>query len=231
MKDLAQWKDAFRGKKGIWNLLAIGAAVVFVVLAILTFVGAGNDALVPFAKVLVVLSGVLMLAVAAEILLFLFVFGEDVPNFFCYDATRGKNIPVSALTPEWVGRRMDVYLGRIAKNKGQLWLPGHLEKCDFGADGAFRPVTAYKMLIDLAAIDSENGWRCFCAAAPATVKWIADALASCEPQMMKDVLYIKAKFPNDTGKIRDCLLRNRAYLQKRMMTYVVEHIQQFRGVR
>ena len=222
---------SLKNNKRLMNVAAIVSSAVFVALAILTLIASRGEALVPVSKVAVIVAGISMFLISAEILLFAFVFGEEVPNFFCYDAARGKNLPVSALTPELIGRRMDAYTMRIAKNKGQLWLPGYLEKCDFGGKEAFRPAVAYKMLLDLAAVDSENGWKCFTAAVPATVKWITDTLAPYEPQMMKDVWFIKMKFSNDPEKIRDCLVRNRPYLQKRMAAYVTQNIQKFRGVK
>lgn len=224
-------KALFLGEHKVRNVATLVLAVVLVVLSILVFVTAGNDGMVPFSKVVAVLLGILLLLLAAEFVLLFFVFGEDEPNFFLYDGTIGKNVPVSRLTADAVSRRMDLYLSRVSRNKGQLWLPGFLSQCDFGPEDQFREVTAYKMLLDLAEVDSEGGWRCFCSSAPATVQWIADSLRAVEPQMMKDVLFIKTRFSTDPSKIRACLTKNAPYLKKRMLLYVTEHLEDFRGIK
>ena len=231
---LKAWKDRFlglfRGENGLRNLGAAILALVLLVLAIVVFVNAGNDNLIPFSKFITVVLGILLIALGAELVLLSFVFGEDTPNFFLYEAGLGKNISEKDLTSEIVSRRMDEYFTRIAENKGQLWLPGYVEKCDFGAEGQFRAVSAYKMLLDLAEVDSEGGWRCFCACSPATVQWIADSLKEYEPHMMKDILFIKTKFGTDPSKIRDCLLRNAPYLKRRMVACVMGQLEAFHGI-
>ena len=224
-------QDCFRGKAGIVRIVALLLALLLLVLAVLTFLSVGKPALVTFSKIVAVFMGILMIALGAELVLLAFAFGEDTPNFFLYDVARGRNLPVSQLTAEGISRRMDAYFSRFVKNKGQLWLPGYLEKCDFGRNAEFRPIAAYKMLLDLAEINSDGGWRCFSASSPATVQWIADSLRAYEPQMMKDVLYIKAKFGADPSKIRDCLLRNAPYLRKRMTAYFTENLAAFRGMK
>ena len=206
-------------------------ALIAVVLAVGLFISAGGDTVLPAGRTLLVISGIVLLLIAVQLVLLFFVFGEDTPNFFRYDAAMGRNIPVEKLTPEIVGARMDQYFSRIAESKGQLWLPGYLEKCNFGEGGRFRTVAAYKMLLDLAEVDSEGGWKCFSACAPATVQWIANALHTVEPAMMKDVLFIKAKFGADPSKIRACLKKNEAYLRQRMTHYVVSNIKLFDGVK
>lgn len=230
-KGIGDVLSLFRGKRGAVRIVAVALAVGLFVLAVLTFIGAGNEVLIPLSKVMTVLMGIFMLALGTEIVLIAFLLGEDAPNFFLYDASRKANLPASQLSEELVSKRMDVYLSRIAKNKGQLWLPGYLERCDFGAEGQFRTVAAYKILLDLAEVDSDGGWRCFSSAAPATVAWIADALQAVEPQMMKDVLLIKTKFGGDPTRIRACLVRNVPYLRKRMTAYVSAHLASFRGIR
>ena len=228
---LEKAESLFLGKHKIRNIATLVLTVILIVLAVLVFVTAGHDGMLPFSRVLAVVLGVLVLLLAVEFVLFFFVFGEDVPNFFLYDGTMGKNMPLSRLTADTVSRRMDAYLGRVSKNKGQLWLPGFLAQCDLGPNGQFRELTAYKMLLDLAEVDSEGGWRCFCSSVPATVQWIADSLRTLEPMMMRDVMMIKTRFSTDPSKIRACLVKNAPYLKKRMLLYVTEHLDDFRGIR
>lgn len=232
---LKAWKNKFiglfEGENGRLNLLGGIFALIALVLAIGIFICTGSDTLLAASRVILVIMGIIMLLIAVQLVLMFFVFGEDTPNFFRYDSARAKNIPENKITPEIVSARMDVYFSRIARNKGQLWLPGYLETCDFGAEGQFRTVAAYKMLLDLAEVDSEGGWKCFCSCAPATVQWIADALKGSEPAMMKDVLFIKSRFGAEPSRIRDCLKKNEGYLRGRMTHYVVSNIKMFDGIK
>lgn len=220
----------FQGEIGRKRLVGAILALIAIILSVGIFISAGGD-LLPLARVLLVISGVVLILIAVQLVLFFFVFGEDTPNFFRYDPSIGRNLPVEKITPDVVNARMDTYFSRIAKSKGQLWLPGYLEKCNFGKNNALRTVAAYKMLLDLAEVDSEGGWKCFVSCAPATVLWIADALKGEEPAMMKDVVFIKSKFGADPSKIRNCLKKNEPYLRARMTQFVKANVKAFDGMK
>lgn len=230
MKSSGLFGALFRDEGGRKRLVGAILALIAVVLSVGIFLSAGGD-LLPLSRILLVISGIVLLLIAVQLVLFFFVFGEDTPNFFRYDPSIGRNLTVEKITPEVVNARMDTYFSRIAKSKGQLWLPGYLEKCNFRKNGALRTLTAYKMLLDLAEIDSEGGWKCFVSCAPATVLWIADALKNEEPAMMKDVVFIKSKFGADPSKIRTCLKKNEPYLRARMTQFVKTNIKAFDGMR
>ena len=223
--------EMLRGRLGILRIAATAVAVLFVVLSVFAFLSAAREGRILFSRIVTVIGGVLMIAVAVELLLIVYTLGGGKPNFFLYDAEKRKRLPTSALTPELVSRRMDAYIARIARSKGQLWLPGYLETCDFGAKGEFRPITAYKMLLDLAETNTDGAWRCFCASSPDTVRWIVESLRAYEPRMMQDVLRIKLQSGADPTRIRECLLRNAGYLRRRMVAYVADHLRDFDGGR
>ena len=229
------WKDKlfglFEGESGKWKLAMAIISLVMVILAIVVFITAGvNDRLVPFSKAVTVVIGLLLLVSAAGIVLLTFVFGEETPNFFLYDGAIGRNVPVAKLNGELINARLEEYVSRIAENKGQLWLPEHIQQCDFGAEKQFAPAVAYKMLVDLAEIDSEGGWKCFCASSQSTVQWIADALLPFEPNMTKDLLAVKARFGNDPAKVRGFVMHNLKYLRARAVQYAVKSIGYFDNV-
>ena len=152
---------------------------------------------------------------------------EKGKNFFLVDRRSGRAINPAELTYESVSASMDHFFAGAVQNKGQLWLPGALTKCNFGAKGEFRAIAAYKMLIDLADADTDGGWRCFCACPTDTVVWIVGALNGAEPNMMHDLQIIKARFSSDPSKIRTLLTRNAPYLKKRALLYVTEHLKDF----
>ena len=152
---------------------------------------------------------------------------EKGKNFFLVDRRSGRAIAPAELTYESVSASMDYFFSGAVQNKGQLWLPGSLSKCNFGANGQFRAIAAYKMLIDLADADTDGGWRCFCACPSETVQWIVGALNALEPGMMRDLQIIKARFSGDPSKIRTLLTRNAIYLKKRALLYVTEHLKEF----
>ena len=108
--------------------------------------------------------------------------------------------------------------------RNSLYLPNNERP---GVKEIYRPLAAYKMLIDLGEADSDGAWRCFCAAAPETVKWIADTLKPLEPNMTKDLLAVKARFGNDPAKVRGFVLHNLKYLRARAMQYTVRSIDSF----
>ena len=152
------------------------------------------------------------------------------PNYFLFDAESNRNLPVEALSEDLVFERVDLFVSRLVRKRSELWLPGKLNACKFGEEGQFAPLVAYKMLIDLGEADSDGAWRCFCAAAPETVKWIADTLQPLEPNMTKDLLAVKMRFSNDPAKVRGFVMHNLKYLRTRAVQYTVKSLDSFDNV-
>jgi hypothetical protein len=206
------------------------AAAVALLAAIGTMIVYPSLSLTAFSKAMLIVMCVLLVAMAVMLALIVLLPDSVRVNYFLYDEDTGKNLSVAALTEDIVFERVDAFVAELVRKRSELWLPGRLDACAFGDNGEFAPLVAYKMLIDLGEADSDGAWRCFCAAAPETVKWIADTLRPYEPNMTKDLLAVKARFGNDPAKVRGFVLHNLKYLRARAMQYVVKSIDSFDSV-
>lgn len=217
------------GRQWIKTVLWIAAAVALLA-AIGTMIVYPSLSLTAFSKAMLIVMCVLLAAMAVMLALIVLLPDSVRVNYFLYDEDTGKNLSVAALTEDIVFERVDAFVAELVRKRSELWLPGRLDACAFGDNGEFAPLVAYKMLIDLGEADSDGAWRCFCAAAPETVKWIADTLRPYEPNMTKDLLAVKARFGNDPAKVRGFVLHNLKYLRARAMQYVVKSIDSFDSV-
>lgn len=212
------------------HIISVSIAVAMVILAVSLFLCTGMERFDAAEKTLLWIIGVLLIALVAQFLVYVFVLGEQKQNYFLTDAETGRTISPRELDFETVDARLDAYLGFFVRNKAQLWLPGGIAQCDFGENDCFRPAVAYKMLTDLAKTDSDGAWKCFCGASPAVVKWISDALGEYEARMSKDLLAVKMRFSGDPARVRGFVKGNENYLRNRLLAYVTENLSLFDGV-
>ena len=226
MKKTGDSRDLRQGK----NIIMLVVAAVSLLLAIGIGIALPSLTITSFSKVMAVVMLVLLVAVAVLLVLLVVLPDMVTPNFFLFDVATGRNLPIESLSEDRVFERVDLFVSRLVKKRSELWLPGKLNACTFGEDGQFAPLVAYKMLIDLGEADSDGAWRCFCAAAPETVKWIADTLQPFEPNMTKDLLAVKARFGNDPAKVRGFVMHNLKYLRARAVQYTVKSIGRFDNV-
>ena len=210
------------------NTLLIVAAAFFAVLAIILFVfGVTYDRGV-LAKVLLILASLFVLLLSAE-LLYLFLLSRNVvPNYFLFNTTLNKNIPVEKLTFEMIDARMNKYLSAYAKNEAVLWTDGILEKRASEIHPIFRPIVAYKLLFDIAENDSEAAWKCFLVSSDMTVEYIAGGLAqNNDREFAAAILQLKRTKPVNMKQTRDFLVGNKKYIKKQMVRYVTNNIERF----
>ena len=179
-------------------------------------------------KVVMIISAVLSLALALEVLYLFFMSSDSRPNYFLYDSRQGRNVSVQKLTFQMINAKMNRYLSAFAPSEGKLWTDRVLEKPDLDMADEFKPLVAYKLLFDLAEHDSENGWKCFEIASVETVSFICSALEmNGDEEMARNLRDMKAAMPINLKYIRDYLVRNRQYLKEKMRRYVYENIQKF----
>ena len=93
------------------NLTLTIACAVFAVLAVVLMIfGIIYDGDHVLTKVLMIVAAVLSLALAGELAYLVWFYDKgDVPNYFLYDASTKKNVPVDKLTLSIVSKRMDRY--------------------------------------------------------------------------------------------------------------------------
>lgn len=201
----------------------VGAAVAVALLIVgITYSGG------TLVKVLLFVTAFLVLLLAGEIF-YLFMLTRDTkPNYFLFNSKTNRNIPVQKLTFADVNSRMNKYLSTYAPSEGKLWTDRALDNPYIDMDTNFRPIVAYKLLYDLAEFDSEAGWKCFLLASDETVEFIANGLEqNAESEMAKTIKQLKASKPLNLKYVRDYLVGNRKYIQRKMFKYVTDNIDEF----
>ena len=210
------------------NLLVIIAAALFALIAIALLVFGiiyDNGVLV---KVLLIVAAVFVLALAAE-LAYLFVLSRNVtPNYFLFNPSLNANIPAEKLTFEMVDMRMNKYLSGFAKSEAKLWVEGVLEARADEIKPQFAPISAYKLLFDIAENDSETAWKCFLLSSDETVRYIANGLAANnDNDMATAILRLKNTKPVNMQQTREFLVGNKKYIKKQLFEYVTKYIEKF----
>lgn len=204
-------------------LLSLIAAIVVLISAV--------NAQYAYQKVILGISTVLLFVLLALSVYYLYLSRESDPNFFLYDQTEKKNIPLDELTFEKVDERMEFYLSLISDSDEELWQGTVLSKSDgsFGRQEVYRPLVAYKMLYDLAAADDEVRWALIEQAEITTMRLLTRALKQGGDAEMAQALVDLYKGDNveEGENIRDFLVGNLKYLRSRMLRYVKQHLDYF----
>jgi hypothetical protein len=138
---------------------------------------------------------------------------------------------VEELTFQTVNERMNVYLGRVSESVEELWL-GEIFDCDrkLGYRKVYRPLLAYKMLYDLAEVDTPEGWRLFLDANSDLLDALTDAIRLNGDEDMANKLrgaYSNAASVDDYDWVRDFIMGNAKHLRNRMTLYVRKNLEWF----
>lgn len=210
------------------TLLLLIASIFFALLAIalLVFGIIYNGG--TLAKVLLFVAAALVLALAIE-LGYLFMLSKDTkPNFFLFNSATNHNAKPESLDFDTINTRMNKYLSAFSSSEGKLWTDGILDAPDIEIDDHFKPVVAYKLLLDIAEHDTEAGWRCFLLASAETVEFVAAGVEkNGDDEMAQTLRQLKATNPINMKYVRDYLVGNKRYIQKRMYKYVIDNIDLF----
>lgn len=209
-------------------VLGIVSGLVAVVGIVLLIVGIVADLQIAV-KVCMILAAVLCVILAGEIgYLCLLAGGDDHPNYFLYDTQTKRNVSPQKLTFQMVNGRMNRYLAGFASSEGKIWTERVLDNPYLEMNDEFKPLVAYKLLFDLAEHDKDAGWLCFERATPATVEFLCTSLEmNNDMELAESLRQLKAANPINLKSVRDYLVRNRKYLQSKMLHYVQENIQNF----
>ena len=97
---------------------------------------------------------------------------------------------------------MNRFLSKYATSEGKIWNDRVLDNPYLEMPAEFKPLVAYKLLFGLAEKDAEAGWRCLENASDDTIHFIC-------------------------GGLRDYLVRNKRYVQNKMLKYTVANIEKF----
>ena len=203
--------------------IAAGAFLaISIALFIVTFVADMNT---PAAVLLGIVSAI-CLALAVE-LGYLFMLNRTVKaNYFLYDSATKRNVPIQKLSFNVINTRTGRYLSNFAASEGKIWNDRVLDEAEI--DPEFKPLVAYKLLFTIADKDVDAGWKCLENASNKTIVFICEALnANSDFEFANNFGKMMAEKPLNMGLIRDYLVRNKRYMQSRMLKYVTDNIDLF----
>ncbi len=210
-------------------LFALAAVCIIVSIVLFAFAVPNSKSLF---TVCFVIMAVVLLLIGVGILYLLYNSRDTEPNFFLYDTKTGTNIELEELTFDRVNSRMSYFMSTLTTSQERLWSDHVLtvNPARFGVNEVYRPLSAYKMLIDLAEIDKPEGWRLFLCASPDTIDALTAALRKAgEDDMISKLRYAydNAADRDDFEWLRDYITKNTTYISHRMMGYVRKNIEWF----
>jgi hypothetical protein len=217
--------------KNMSRILLIVAAVLIVggivMLALLVPSAASTFYMICLAAI-----SILCILMGVGLLFCLFLGRDNDPNFFLYDPKTARNIPASELDFERINSRMGYFMTTLSTSLEKLWSDNALDSKPekFGVNEVYKPLAAYKMIYDLAEIDSPEGWRLFLNASPAAITTLTDALLqNGEDAMVKTLIkaYNTASSIDDYEWLSDFLKGNKPYISRRMTAYVRKNMEWF----
>ena len=206
------------------------------VLAIAAFVGALLILIVAvpnsnatYKTVLEIIISCFLILLSFLLAAYLWVIRDVEPNFFLFDRTKKKNIPVESLTFAIINERMNFFLTLISESPEDLWYKNALERdSKMGPRRIYRPLLAYKMLFDLADKNTQSYWDLLIGSPDDTVNSICNALAQGgEQEMVKVFRYLMANYRKQPEKIKDFICGNQRYFRGRMKAYIQKNIEFF----
>lgn len=215
-------------QKKLSVILLIGSVVFAIIAPVLLIFGLVFDFNSAITRFLVIFASILCFALVAEGLYLYFLIRDAKPNYFLYNYQTKRNISLQKLTPQWISNRMNRFLSDYATSEDKIWTDQVLDNPYLEIRDEFKPLVAYKLLLDLAEYDKEEGWKCFDLATNETVEYIVAALRSNgETNLADALLQIKTTNPVNLTHLRNFLIGNRKYLQGKMYRYVCANIQKF----
>lgn len=202
------------------------AAVVFFVISVALFIVTFVSDIKAPASVFLGIVAVVCLALAVE-LGYMFLLNKSVKaNYFLYDSATKRNVPIQRLSFSVVNARTGRYLSNFAQSEGKIWNDRVLDEAEI--DPEFKPLVAYKLLFSLADKDVDAGWKCLENASNKTIVFICESLnANSDFEFSNNFAKMMAEKPLNMGLIRDYLVRNKRYMQSRMLKYVTDNIELF----
>ena len=209
--------------------IALGVAgAFFLVAAIVLFVLGITLDMNTLPRVILIIISVLCLALAVELGYFLYLTVDTKPNYFLFNPQAKRNIPPQKLTFQIINARMNRFLSGYAASEGKIWNDRVLDDPNLVMPAEFKPIVAYKLLFGLAESDTDAGWRCLENASDGTVNFICAALSvNGDDTFASTIKSMMSEYPVNMKLVRDYLVKNKKYIQKKMTVYVVSNIDKF----
>lgn len=214
------------------SLILLIAAGVLILGGILMLALLVPGAASVFFKVCLAIISILCILMGVGLLFCLYLGRDNDPNFFLYDTKTARNIPEDELDFERVNSRMSYFMTTITTSVEKLWSENALDAdpARFGVNEVYKPLAAYKMIYDLAEIDTPAGWRLFLNATPATITTLTETLLEIgEDALAKTLIkaYNTASNSDDYEWLSDFLKGNKPYISRRMTAYVRKNMEWF----
>ncbi len=206
---------------GVGVLLMIGA-ICLIIFGVANS-GGLNRVMEILIAILMVVIGVLLMVLTRDLTV-------EEKNFFLYDQETERNIPIGELKFSRIDKRMSSFLQMISENAVQMWTENIIGSDEniLGDEGLFKPLVAYKMLYDLAAVDNQGVWQLFTHSSKEVIASLEDALAmNGDSEMGAQIADIRETCGEDIEPIRALVTENAKYIKSRMLGYVKTNIDQF----
>ena len=208
--------------KIIIGAAAIGTLVISVALLCVALL-AGLQA--PSSIIMGIVAGLCFL-LSLELGYMFWINKDSKANYFLYDPATKRNVSIQKLNFSVVNARTGRYLSHFAPSEGKIWNERVLDTVEI--DPEFKPLVAYKLLFSIADKDADAGWKCLENASSKTIVFICDALnANSDLEFSNNFGKMMAEKPLNMPMVRDYLVRNKKYMQNRMLRYVTENIELF----
>lgn len=216
-------------KQKIINILVWAAAIAIAVLAIIVMVFSFGDKVNGFSAVIMFICSFLLLALSGMIIYFGYLSRDIEPNFFLYDKIKKKNIEVEELDFNRVYEKMNLYFAMNVDSITSLWQGNFLERKNFfGEDEVYRTVVVYKMIFDLTERDDMDSYDMFGRCPRAVIAQMCNTLThSQDSALAQKLLQIRNSYNGDYTFMRDFLIGNRRYIQKKSLLFIKNNIDKF----
>ena len=213
-------------KMPLFMMIAAGISFIGALLILIIALPASNAT---YKTVLEVIISCFMILLALLLAAYVWVIRDVEPNFFLFDRTKKKNIPVEELTFTIVNERMNFFLTLISDSPEDLWYRNALERdSKMGPRRIYRPLLAYKMLYDLADKNTESYWNYLITSPEDTINSVCNALTQGgEHELVKVFRYLMENYRQSPEKIKDFICGNERYFRARMKSYIQKNIEFF----
>jgi hypothetical protein len=150
-------------------------------------------------------------------------------NYFLYDRRREVSRSADALSFELVNEGVERYLADYAENVLELWtdIPKKL-RIQLDGDEAFRPLIAYRMLLELSEREPAEILACFEEADDRIIAYLCRAIREGGDREMADYIFeLKRYIEREGNHIPVFFRKNHRGFQDRMLRYAERHMSDF----
>ena len=207
---------------------AMQVSSVCAVLALILFVPAAVTQSTGLSVFLYVAIGLLLLCGGVVMYLAYRNKGERA-NYFLYDRRRELSVPKEELDFDMVNEGIELYLSDYVDNVLELWteIPKRL-RIQLDGDVAFRPLIAYRMMLELSDRDNEEILACFEEADERIIAYLCRAVKEGGDREMANYIFeLKRYIERESNHIPAFFRKNRRGFQDRMLRYTERHMSDF----